>query len=41
MALTKEILAILIPDNEDIVNFTHRTDNEDIAINPIPTGQRF
>ena len=41
MALTKEILALLIPSSEDVINYTHRTDNEDIARKIIETGFRF
>jgi hypothetical protein len=41
MALTKEILALLIPDNEEIINYTHRTDNEDVAKNIVTNGLKF
>jgi hypothetical protein len=41
MALTKEILALLIPDNEEIVNYTHRTDNENVARKIIANGLKF
>ncbi len=41
MALTKKILALLIPGGEDVINFTHRTDNEDKARKIIESGLRF
>ncbi len=41
MALTKEILSILIPGDENITNYTHRTDNEDVARKIIETGLKF
>jgi len=41
MALTKEILALLIPNDEDVINYTHRTDNEDVARKIIENGLKF
>jgi hypothetical protein len=41
MALTKEILTLLIPDDENVINYTHRTDNEDVARKIIKTGFKF
>jgi len=41
MALTKEILAILTPDTEKVINYTHRTDNEIIAIKILENGFKF
>ncbi len=41
MALTKEILAILTPDSEKVINYSHRTDNEEIAAKIIETGFKF
>ncbi len=41
MALTKEILALLIPNDEDVINYTHRTDNKDVARKIIETGLKF
>ncbi|UCH15186.1 MAG: hypothetical protein JSV22_04260 [Bacteroidales bacterium] len=41
MALTKEILTLLIPDNENVVNYTHRTVNEEIARKIVKYGLKF
>jgi hypothetical protein len=41
MALTKEILAILTPDSEKVINYSHRTDNEQVASRIIETGFKF
>ncbi len=41
MALTKEILSILTPDSEKVINYTHRTDNEETAVKIIETGFKF
>ena len=41
MALTKEILALLIPDDENVINYTHRTVNEEIARKIVENGLKF
>ena len=41
MALTKEILALLIPNDENVINYTHRTDNEEVARKIIENGLKF
>ena len=41
MALTKEILAILTPGTDKVVNYSHRTDNEEIAIKILENGFKF
>ncbi len=41
MALTKDILTLLIPDNENVINYTHRTVNEEIARKIIKYGLKF
>ena len=38
---TKEILAILTPDTEKVINYTHRTDNEETAIKILENGLKF
>lgn len=41
MALTKEILTLLIPDDENVINYTHRTANEKIARKILENGLKF
>ena len=41
MALTKEILNLLIPDSANVINYTHRTANEEIARKIVKYGLKF